>query len=56
MVETGATHHRELQPGKEGRHHLFVSLTVTRSKASGTLVLVVILRTVAPAAMPLGVQ
>jgi hypothetical protein len=35
--------------------HLFMSLTLTPSKASGTVGVVAILRTAAPAAMPLGV-
>jgi hypothetical protein len=55
MVGTGATRHRERQPGKDGRLHLFMSLTLTRSKASETVGLVAILRTVVPAVMPLGV-
>jgi hypothetical protein len=55
MVGMGATRHRERQPGKKGRLHLFMSLTLTRSKASGTVGVVAILRTVVPEAMPLGV-
>jgi hypothetical protein len=54
-VGTGATRHRERQLGKDGRLHLFMSLTLTRSKASGTVGSVAILRTVVPAAMHLGV-
>jgi hypothetical protein len=55
MVGTGATRHRERQPGKKGRLHLFMSLTLARSKALGTVGVVAILRTVASAAMLLGV-
>jgi hypothetical protein len=55
MVGTGATRHRERQPGKDRRLHLSTRLTLTRSKASG-MGLLAILRTVAPAAMPLGVR
>jgi hypothetical protein len=55
MVGTGVTRHRERQPGKKGRLQLFTSLTLTRSKALGTVGVTEILRTVVPAAMPLGV-
>ncbi len=54
MVATEATRHRERQPGKKGRLHLFMSLTLTRSKASGMVGVVAIPRTVVPAAMHLG--